>query len=684
MKRRLEDAHMDEPSAKTLKLHDGSRVDVEKKGSNNNVEENSQNGESIPAEHKKEFPDPWGEGDYGCSIIDPYCLRELRVRELLGLILNKINWHEKYKNETIVSKWKQELEEANFVSSVFSKGAFEFVLKQLAFFEDFYNSNNKCIECTHIDYVYKSDNLIDKEIKLELINQVKSMENEIFTQNKQDWHPNSNEQVLDLVHPSLYCFVFGTTLVASQGQGQAQATGDSDQENKEKEKEKENENKNGAENNGLLQNSFLKHMGLGVTLNSKSKKKDISEEPKDTTINNYFGGGRRDRRGRMWSWSAPHDYDFSAKTQWLPSEFQVSNDGKSVEILSYINNLHPIKYKKLYSIISKIFSKFIPLFEKTLTDLIYPIANHNRVVKIPNYWYTDENGEYSYDYYNRSITLPTLPKAEEFDLKLYKDKFYSRIKQYYSLKGKKLKVIVKMANIIVNNEKDKNKMSYDGGVWHVEGMKNESIVATGIYYYDISSNVTKSHLSFRSDVNTPRYEQGDARGVLEMYGLQDNDPLCQELGSIDTIEDRCIVWPNIMQHKVSGFKLIMDDNKDNKDKEKEKDKDKDNKDGLINGHRKILVFFLIDPNVKNDVISTAQVGPQQFEWYYEEVMQLSVWYKDLGFCNSIVDMVLQYVDWPMRIKDAKTFREDLMKERKYFVDANSHYVFEREFSLCEH
>ena len=39
------------------------------------------------------------------------------------------------------------------------------------------------------------------------------MEFNIFKQNKQDWHPNSNEQVLDLVHPSLHCFVFGKTLV---------------------------------------------------------------------------------------------------------------------------------------------------------------------------------------------------------------------------------------------------------------------------------------------------------------------------------------------------------------------------------------------------------------------------------------------------------------------------------------
>jgi Fe-S cluster biosynthesis and repair protein YggX len=34
--------------------------------------------------------------------------------------------------------------------------------------------------------------------------------------------------------------------------------------------------------------------------------------------------------------------------------------------------------------------------------------------------------------------------------------------------------------------------------------------------------------------------------------------------------------------------------------------------------------------------------------------------------------------------EAKKHREELMKERKYFVEENSKQAFEREFSLCEH
>ena len=59
---------------------------------------------------------------------------------------------------------------------------------------------------------------------------------------------------------------------------------------------------------------------------------------------------------------------------------------------------------------------------------------------------------------------------------------------------------------------------YNGGSWHVEGMKNESIVASGIYYYH-SENITSSYLNFRTAVSEPNYEQGDDNGVSEVIIL---------------------------------------------------------------------------------------------------------------------------------------------------------------------
>ena len=60
---------------------------------------------------------------------------------------------------------------------------------------------------------------------------------------------------------------------------------------------------------------------------------------------------------------------------------------------------------------------------------------------------------------------------------------------------------VKLANIELTPENPE----YNGGVWHVEGMENENIVASGIYYYT-SENITPSLLGFRAAVKEPDYE----------------------------------------------------------------------------------------------------------------------------------------------------------------------------------
>jgi len=87
----------------------------------------------------------------------------------------------------------------------------------------------------------------------------------------------------------------------------------------------------------------------------------------------------------------------------------------------------------------------------------------------------------------------------------------------------------------------------------VEGMRNESIVASGIYYYT-SKNLTQSKLAFRQAVREPSYEQNDNKGVRTVY-LANKGPLNQPLIAIVTQEDRCIAFPNIFQHKVEPFSL---------------------------------------------------------------------------------------------------------------------------------
>ena len=58
--------------------------------------------------------------------------------------------------------------------------------------------------------VFCSNQLVPKNLNDALRAEVAKLED--IPEDERDWHPGSNEQVLDLVHPSLHCVVYGRTL----------------------------------------------------------------------------------------------------------------------------------------------------------------------------------------------------------------------------------------------------------------------------------------------------------------------------------------------------------------------------------------------------------------------------------------------------------------------------------------
>ncbi|CAF3665978.1 unnamed protein product [Rotaria sp. Silwood1] len=250
------------------------------------------------------------------------------------------------------------------------------------------------MEMSVVDGVWQSDELISQDIKQSLISYVIILEN--VPENEQDWHPGTNKQILDLVHPSLFCFVNQITRVIND------------------------------KNHFINVDNALEHI----------------------------------------------DYTRSNVYQWIPTEFNISQDGK-VKIESYINNLHPIQHKNLYQIIENIFQCFIPLFNTVLTDLIYNQNIPNQIIVDPYQRYADESSSDNQDddddnnHHRRTIIQPDV---EEFQIPLSTN---SNI----NLCGRKLQIIVKLANIILTPSNPK----YPGGIWHDEGMDNEHIIATGIF-----------------------------------------------------------------------------------------------------------------------------------------------------------------------------------------------------------
>ncbi|KIO24286.1 hypothetical protein M407DRAFT_77137 [Tulasnella calospora MUT 4182] len=231
----------------------------------------------------------------------------------------------------------------------------------------------------------------------------------------------------------------------------------------------------------------------------------------------------------------------------------------------------------------------------------------------------------------------------------------------YSIQGAIVQVIVKLANIHLTPEKPE----YPGGSWHVEGMANERIVASGIYYYDCE-NITESQLAFRVGVNFEGavYEQSDAKGIRLTWGMERGGPNNQVVGAVKTSQNRCIAFPNIYQHQVSSFKLV---------------------DPTKPGHRKIVALFLVDP--EHRIPSTSNIPPQQSHWTRKAIFEALAkgnHRMKVSLPVELVDMVVDHLDNLMTLAEAKAYREELMDERTAFVDVVNEQHFCTDFNFCEH
>lgn len=169
--------------------------------------------------------------------------------------------------------------------AVMTDSMFDFCIAELKHkAEHVYDDPNTPI-VAYNGYVVKSDTAVPESVKHALQDAVKVLED--VPAHQKDWHPGSNEMVLDLVHPSLFPLIYGKSRVLKVGQ---KAVGIDD---------------------------CIARCGEGEVLELSANEKD-----KPTPQ-------QRLRRPRV-------DMDpYSAKFQWLPCEVDIS--GKSARYVL----LHP-------------------------------------------------------------------------------------------------------------------------------------------------------------------------------------------------------------------------------------------------------------------------------------------------------------------------------------------------------
>ena len=131
-----------------------------------------------------------------------------------------------------------------------------------------------------------------------------------------------------------------------------------------------------------------------------------------------------------------------------------------------------------------------------------------------------------------------------------------------------------------------------------------------------------------------------------------DSPCVQDIGDVITKTHRSVAFPNLYQHQVQPFRL---------------------EDSTKPGHRKILVFFLVDPTQK--IPSATDVAPQQHEWVTEALHGAG---RDSAFAKlplELLTMISNENEGAMTRLEAEKYREELMSERTVFVEANDKAYF---------
>lgn len=560
--------------------------------------------------------------------------REVCMLRVMESLTNKPDWWRKVHDPVVSEKWKKEMLGMDWPSIIefgdFTPEMAEAVIAELGKKADIYAETGLVPTLDYSACVVKSDKILEED--QELVSQLKKAVSplEDVPEEEKDWHPGSDNKVLDIVHPSLYPLVYGRSRVLT-------------------------------DRTINLENA-LENCGTGEVVPSQ----ELS--------------------------SARNDEFLSKRFQWLPCDVKIEDSKATID--SYINNVHPTDHADLYPVIERFIEKSLPAWDLVYRwpkefeiQRIKCMGVYPKCKLEQGGWETcdcrpterpveededprEEEYEEDEDWYEgserqkRDMTWYLTNHSIDMPHPDVQAGFYpitaSDVKNAgFFEDASRIQVIVKLANIHLTPESPE----YIGGSWHIEGQLNEHIIATALYYYD-SENISDCNLDFRTIANSEglsvelEYGQSDELNIRRAFAI-DVDDVNQDIGSVLTREGRALFFPNLFQHHVSPFKLA---------------------DPTKPGHRKILALFLVDPEIP--IISTANVPPQQRSWWERQVDGLRGT-KLMNLPPEIRNQVAEGVNWPIDEEEAKATRLELMEERSTLSQGKIQSL-QQSFNFCEH
>ena len=213
----------------------------------------------------------------------------------------------------------------------------------------------------------------------------------------------------------------------------------------------------------------------------------------------------------------------------------------------------------------------------------------------------------------------------------------------------------------------------------LEAQRNEHIVATAAYIYS-SSNIHLPEMSFHQPSWMHERDYDFREHFPDDLGLDDESiypsmravfafaqsaeaehhisttydnhlfiPGMQTLGSIFLRAGRLLAWPNTLMHRLKTLSL---------------------RDNTQPGLLRMLLLYLVDPHYR--IVSTANVPPQQHEWWADAAIEKGVFALPGG--DKIPAEIRRMVDektedWPMGNAEAMCIKEQVVRERAVALQA---------------
>jgi hypothetical protein len=619
----------------------------------------------------------------------PFTARELEMVRLMNSLTDRPGWEELVFNASTIQTWRSE---AMAQFPLISPKAWEWCAAELRDKAQRWQETGLIVVLNAASGVCKSNNVIPPAVTAEIQDFVTSALKERAGQ--MDWELSSNQQVWSLIDPSLYPLTRERTRVLISGgsvpleqtldaYGQGEAPPPLHDDKKDWEIEKylyslryqwlpcEVEFCGPAGSTEVRITSYINNLHpreqrpFYRTLEGVISK---VVEPWNEILIRFGKGRSRGSVGRepmrIRTFGVAWDNRYPQWAEELPTTLDVDRSTEDYQralarVKEYLSlPEYGVKVQWSYNT-----TREIPAdWEATLSLREVVNIKYSRMFR---FQHSEPGTTYSYEDWKAGRTARAIVGREDYDnidpfTKLWRkcseimdpmlhnemrrakdeiDHQFQTVKLQDEFREKGLQIIVKLGGI----ELTPDNPSFLGEDWHADGLLNEHIAGVALYCFDLE-NVTNTRISFAQEISMHGEEflfnggGWDIPYLEKLFGVQNERPAFQELGSVSIRQGGLITFPNCLRHRLESFELV---------------------DKARPGRCRFLTLWLVDPSYR--ICSTRNVSPQRLDWWEQEARShLSSAYP---LPQELADQIIAETGpWLMGLPEAQHHRHERAKD----------------------